>query len=187
MHDRLRTSFPRGSLLAALLGEGVPVDLRRAARRLRAEGAPALAVDEDVAELARGLAGSEVSRSPAVADALPPLFWIEAEREGQPGARRGWIVEKREGLSARGFGLAAGAAAVPETLEALTLRFDGGTGEEDEPTRLVRGLLAVVALPDMMAQMGEGSPVVLVPAEEEQGALRGMRLSVAMSVESLPQ
>ena len=71
MQEMPRLRFPEGSLLAAMLGEHAPIDLRRAARRLRAEGAPALAIDDGIAGLASGLAFSGVSRSPAVLDVLP--------------------------------------------------------------------------------------------------------------------
>jgi hypothetical protein len=74
-----KVKFPEGSLLAAMLNNQTPVDVRRAARRLRAEGAPALVVDDEIAALADGLSVSEVSRSPAVLDVLPPLFWLEAQ------------------------------------------------------------------------------------------------------------
>jgi hypothetical protein len=87
-----------------MLGEEAPMDVRRAARRLRAEGVPALAIDDDIAGVARGLAFSEVSCSPAVLDALPPLFWLEAHREDGSSARRisGWVMEKKRcGLAVR--------------------------------------------------------------------------------------
>jgi hypothetical protein len=85
------------------------LDVRRATQRLRAEGAPALAVDDDIAGLSRGPAFSEASRSSAVLDVLPPLFWLEAQREDGSGTRElgGWIVEKkRGGLAVRGFRIA---------------------------------------------------------------------------------
>jgi len=181
-----RPRYPEGSLLAAVLGEGAPPEVRRAARRLRAEGAPAVAVDGEIAGLAGGLAGSEVSRSPAVLDALPPLFWIEAGRGD--GGIAGWIVERRgRGLSARGFAIGAGAEAVPEAGEAVTVAF-GAVAEEGEAVRAVRGLVAAVGLPGVLAQMGESSPVALTPADPgagEAGALRGVRLSVATSPEAV--
>ena len=185
--------FPESSLLAAMLGERAMVDVRRAARRLRAEGAPALAVDDDIAGLARGLALSEVSRSPAVLDALPPLFWIEARRGGGSGGGGigGWVVERKGGgLSARGFGIEAGEDALAEPEATVTVTFGAGGQEEDEETRIVRGLVAAVALPEMLAQMGESSPVTLMPAEApdgDAGLLRGFRLSVAISPDSAPR
>jgi hypothetical protein len=52
-----------------------------------------------------------VSRSPAVLDVLPPLFWVEAPREG---GLSGWVVEKKPGgLALKGFGIATGTEAVP--------------------------------------------------------------------------
>lgn len=190
----VRPGFPAGSLLAALLGGEAPVEARRAARRLRAEGAPALAADAEIAALADGLAGTGVAHSPAVLDALPPLFWIEAPEE-MAGAEvegaaplRGWVVEKRGGgLAARGFSLAAGAAAVPAGDTALA--FGGDPVPEAAAARALRGLAAAVALPEMLAQMGESSPVLLLPAEapaEDALLLRGLRLSVALARDSAP-
>lgn len=51
MQEMPRLRFPEGSLLAAMLGEHAPIDVRRAAQRLRAEGAPALAIDNGIAGL----------------------------------------------------------------------------------------------------------------------------------------
>ena len=187
MQERPRAKFPEGSLLAAMLGEGTPNDVRRAARRLRAEGAPALAMDDDIARLARELALSDVSRSPAVPDALPPLFWIEVRREdgsGAPGTD-GWVVEKRAGgLTLRRFGITPGQDAVPETGGTVTMRFGAGAGEEDEETRHARGLVTAISLPEVLSQMGESSPVMLMPADalhRDATVLRGFRLSVALS------
>lgn len=183
--------FPEASLLAAMLDEGAPVEARRAARRLRAEGAPALAVEPDIAALARGLAGSEVSHNPALPEGLPPLFWIEAEAD-EAGGRQGWVVESRpEGLAARGFGLAAATDAVPEPGVPLRLRFEGAApaGEEAEARRL-RGLVAAAGLPGLLAQMGESAPLLLLPATPPPAAaarLRGLRLSVLLSPEAAPQ
>lgn len=182
-----RLRFPGGSLLVAMLGEHAPIDVRRAARRLRAEGAPALATDDDIAGLARGLAFSEVSRSPAVLDVLPPLFWLEAQREDGSGARGigGWVVEKkRGGLSVRGFSIVFGHEAVPEPEGTTTVPFGAGAQEEDEETRYVRGLVTAVSLPEMLSQMGENSPVMLMPADasdRDASVLRGFTLSVAIS------
>ncbi|WP_419899171.1 hypothetical protein [Roseomonas sp. USHLN139] len=182
-----RPNFPPGSLLAALLGPQAPVELRRAAQRLRAEAAPAVAVEAEIAALAAGLGGSEVARAPAVLDALPPLFWVEAR---QAARLLGWMIEKRRGgLSARGFGIADGADALPEAAETIPLPF-GTAAVEDTATLFLRGLVAAVALPEMLAQMGEASPVLLLPAEPRQAErplLRGLRLSVAMSPDQLPQ
>jgi hypothetical protein len=192
MPDTPRPKFPGGSLLAAMLGGHAPVDLRRAAQRLRAEGAPALAVYDDIAGLAGGLAASDVSRSPAVLDALPPLFWLEAQSPGGPGTpeARGWVVEKKPGgLAVRGFRVAPGHDAVPEPDGAATVPFGPGAQEDDEQTRRVRGLVTAIALPEMLAQMGESSPVVLMPADapaEAAGVLRGFRLSIAVPPEALP-
>lgn len=189
MRDMPRLRFPEGGLLVAMLGEHAPVDMRRAARRLRAEGAPALAIDDDIAGLARGLAFSEVSRSPAVLEALPPLFWLEARWEGGHGIS-GWVVEKkRGGLTVRGFSIASGPAAVPELQGAATVPFGAGAQEEDEEARYVRGLVTAISLPEMLSQMGESSPVMLMPAdatEAEAGVLRGFRLSMAISPDSAP-
>lgn len=197
----MRPGFPAGSLLAALLGGEAPVEARRAARRLRAEGAPALAADAEIAALADGLAGTGVAHSPAVLDALPPLFWIEAPEEmagaEMAGAEvegaaplRGWVVEKRgDGLAARGFSLAAGAAALPEPAGDTALAFGGHPVPEAAAARALRGLAAAVALPEMLAQMGESSPVLLLPAEapaEDALLLRGLRLSVALARDSAP-
>lgn len=185
-----RLRFPGESLLVAMLGDQVPADLRRAARRLRAEGAPALAIDDDIAGLARGLATTDVSRSPGVLDGLPPLFWIEARREGEAGGIDGWVVEKKgSGLAMRGFSLAPGPDSVPEPRASTTLRFGAGGHEEDEETLRARGLVTAVGLPQMMAQMGESSPVVLMPADaagQDAALLRGFRLAVAISPESVP-
>lgn len=190
MQDKPKPSFPRGSLLASMFGEGVPIETRRAARRLRAEGVPAVAADDEIVGLAAGLAASEISRLPVVIGSLPPLFWLEATQEGASGAPclRGWAVEKkRGGLVAKGFRLLADQGALPEAGEVLTLRF--GTDlqdQEDDESRLVRGLVSAVCLPEMMAEMGENSPVAVLPAEAPEAdadALRGFRLSVAMSAE----
>jgi hypothetical protein len=192
MREIPRLNFPEGSLLAAMLGENAPVDIRRAARRLRAEGAPALAVGEDIAGLAEGLAASPVSRSPAVLESLPPLFWLEARRNGEPGASGtgGWVVEKKRGqLAARGFGVAPGSEALPETRGATTVPFGMEALEEDAETRFVRGLVTAISLPEMLSQMGESSPVVLMPAdapEQDASSLRGFRLSVAVSPDAAP-
>lgn len=192
----MRPGFPAGSLLAALLGGEAPVEARRAARRLRAEGAPALAADAEIAALADGLAGTGVAHSPAVLDALPPLFWIEAPEEmagtevAGAAPLRGWVVEKRGGgLAARGFSLAAGAAVVPEPAGDTALAFGGDPVPEAAAARALRGLAATVALPEMLAQMGESSPVLLLPAEapaEDALLLRGLRLSVALARDSAP-
>jgi hypothetical protein len=175
-----------------MLGDYAPIDLRRAARRLRAEGAPALAIDDDIAGLARGLASSDVSHSPAVVDALPPLFWIEAQRENGSGAPgiHGWIVEKkRDGLAVRGFSIAFGHEAAPEVEGAATVPFGVCKQEEDADARYLRGLVTAISLPEMLAQMGESSPVALIPADasdRDASMLRGFRLSVAVSPESVP-
>ena len=192
MQGMPRARFPEGSLLAAILGEHAPMDVRRAARRLRAEGAPALAVDDEIAGLAQGLTAAEVSRSPAVLDGLPPLFWLEAPWEDESGAReiRGWIVEKkRGGLVLRSFGIALGPEAEPEAAGTATLPFDTTAPEEDEATRCARGLVTAVSLPGMLSQMGESSPVLLMPAhasDVDASVLRGCRLSVAMPPEAAP-
>ncbi|WP_131829649.1 hypothetical protein [Teichococcus deserti] len=182
-----KPNFPLGTLLAALLGPEAPVELRRAAQRLRAEAAPALVIEADIAALAEGLATTEVARSPAVADALPPLFWIEAR---QATRTLGWVIEKkRGGLAARGFALADGAGALPEAAETTPLPF-GAAAAEDPATAWLRGLVTAVALPEMLAQMGEASPVLLLPAEPrpaDRSLLRGLRLSLAMSPEAAPQ
>jgi len=175
-----------------MLSEHAPMDVRRAARRLRAEGAPVLAIDDDIAGLARGLAFSEVSCSPAVLDVLPPLFWLEAQREDGSGARGigGWVVEKKQGrLAVRGFSIASDHEAVPEPEGSATVPFGAGAQEEDEQTRYVRGLVTAISLPEMLSQMGESSPVVLMPAEasdQDASFLRGFRLSVAISPDSAP-
>jgi hypothetical protein len=192
MQEMPRLRFPEGSLLVAMLGEHAPMDVRRAARRLRAEGAPALAIDDDIAGLARGLAFSEVSCSPAVLDALPPLFWLEAHREDGSRARgiSGWVMEKkRGGLAVRGFSIVFGHEAVPEPEGTATVPFGACTQEEDEETRYVRGLVTAISLPEMLSQMGESSPVVLMPADpsdRDVSVLRGFRLSVAISPDSAP-
>jgi len=184
--------FPEGSLLAAMLGEHAPVDARRAARRLRAEGAPALAVDDDIAALARGLASSEVSRAPAVLEALPPLFWLEAQREDGPGGAGigGWVVEKKpDGLAARGFSIAFRPGAVAEPEGTTAVQFGTAARAEDEATRYLRGLLTAISLPEMLSQMGESSPILLLPADapgQDAALLRGFRLSVAISPDSAP-
>ena len=191
MQGMPRMRFPGGSLLAAMLGENSPMDARRAARRLRSEGAPALAVDDGIADLARGLASSEVSHSPAVLDVLPALFWLEARREDGAGARgiSGWVAEKkRGGLSVRSF-RTADHEAVPEPGGTATVPFGAGSQEEDEETRYVRGLVTAVSLPEMLSQMGENSPVTLMPADaldQDMHLLRGFRLSVAISPDSAP-
>ena len=192
MQETLRLRFPEDSLLAAMLGEHAPVDARRAAQRLRAEGAPALAIGDGIAGLASGLASSDVSRSPAVLDVLPPLFWLEAQREDGPSTRglSGWILEKKlGGLAVRGFGIAFGHESVPGPEGAAMLRFGAGAQEEDEETRYVRGLVTAASLPEMLSQMGESSPVVLMPADapdRDARSLRGFRLSVAVSPDSAP-
>ena len=189
MREMPKLRYPEHSLLAAMFGEHAPVDVRRAARRLRSEGAPALAINDDIAALARGLAASEVSRSPAVLDALPPLFWLEAQQEDGSGVR-GWIVEKkRDGFTIRGFSIALGPAAIPEPEGTRTLSYGPGVQEEDEETRSVRGLLTAISLPEMMSQMGESSPVTLIPAdapEQDASSLRGFRLSLALSPDAAP-
>ncbi|WP_159351119.1 hypothetical protein [Roseomonas harenae] len=192
MEQMPRIRFPERSLLAAMLGEYAPTDVRRAAQRLRAEGAPALAIDDDIAGLARGLAFAEVSRSPAVLDVLPPLFWLEAEREDGSGARGigGWVVEKKSGgLAIRGFSIAFGYEAVPEPQGRATIPFGAAAQEEQEETRYVRGLVTAICLPEMLSQMGESSPVVLMPADasdQDASVLRGFRLSMAISPGSAP-
>lgn len=181
-----RAEFPAGSLLVAMLGERAPMDMRRAVRRLRAEDAPALAIDGEIAGLAQGLALAKVSRSPGVLDALPPLFWMEVRREDAsgPGGIGGWVVEKkRGGLAARRFSIASGNDAVPEHGVTATVTFGAEAQEEDEETRTVRGLVTAISLPEMLSQMGESSPVLLMPADAPGGdasALRGFRLSVAV-------
>jgi hypothetical protein len=192
MEQMPRIRFPERSLLAAMLGEYAPTDVRRAAQRLRAEGAPALAIKDDIAGLARGLAFAEVSRSPAVLDVLPPLFWLEAEREDGSGARGigGWVVEKKSGgLAIRGFSIAFGHEAVPEPQGRATIPFGAAAQEEQEETRYVRGLVTAICLPEMLSQMGESSPVVLMPADasdQDASVLRGFRLSMAISPGSAP-
>jgi len=192
MQGMPRLRFPEGSLLVAMLGEHAPMDVRRAARHLRAEGAPALAIGDDIAGLARELAFSEVSRSPAVLDVLPPLFWLEAQREdgSNPRGIGGWVVEKkRGGLAIRGFSIACGHEAVPESEGTMTVSFGAAAQEEDEETRTVRGLVTAISLPEMLSQMGESSPVLLMPADapdRDANVLRGFRLSVAISPDAAP-
>lgn len=191
MRERPRQDFPEGSLLGAMLGERAPVDVRRAAQRLRAEGAPVVAVSDGIAALARGLALSEVSRSPAVLEALPPLFWVEARREDGDGGIGGWVVQKKgAGLALRGFGIAPGDEAVPEAEGTDAVPFGPPAAGESEAARIARGLVAAIALPEMLAEMGESSPVMLLTAEAPEldaGALRGLRLSVAVSPDEAAQ
>ena len=187
MRGMPRPIFPEGSLLAAMLGEAAPVEARRAAQRLRSEGAPALAMGDEVAALARGLALSEVSRSPVIPDALPPLFWLEV-REGEDApAIRGWAVEKRgDGLVARGFAVAVGPDAVPGTGATAKVTFPGDPREDGE-AREVRGLVAAASLPEVLSQMGESSPLTLMPADaadEDAGSLRGFRLAVVVPTDA---
>lgn len=188
MQDKPKSKFPAGGLLASMLGPEAPVDVRRAAQRLRAEGAPAVAVEADIAALARGLAESAVSRSAALLDVLPPLFWIEGEEDAAGGVV-GWVVEtKPDGLAARGFRVSADTTAVPEPAGTTAVRF-GTVTSEDAGAQRVRGLVAAIALPELMAQMGESSPILLMPAEADAGEatlLRGFRLSVAMSPDAAP-
>jgi hypothetical protein len=192
MQGMARLRFPEDSLLVAMQGEHAPIDVRRAARRLRAESAPALSIDDEIAALARELAFSEVSRSPAVLDVLPPLFWLEAQREDGSGACgiSGWIVEKKSGgLAVRGFSIAFGHEAVPEPEGTATVPFGAGAQEEDGETRYVRGLVTAISLPGILSQMGESSPVMLMPADasdRDVSFLRGLRPSVAISPASAP-
>lgn len=192
MPGMVRARFREGSLLIAMLGEHAPMEVRRAARRLRSEGAPAVAVDDEVAELARGLAASEVSRSPAVLDVLPWLFWIEAQRGDRAGAHGtvGWIVEKKgASLTVRGFDVAAEAGALPEPRGTATLTFGQAIAEEGEELCYARGLIASIALPEVLAQMGEASPVLVLPAEPcvgDASLVRGIRLSVAIPPDAAP-
>ena len=192
MQERPKARFPEGGLLVAMLGEHAPVEARRAARRLRAEGAPAAAIDDGIAELARGLALSEVSHSPAVLDALPPLFWLEARPAGGSGKDGigGWVVERKPGgLAIRGFSIAAGPEALPEPEGTATLPFGADAREEEDMIRHVRGLVTAISLPGMLSEIGESSPVVVVPADASDGEaslLRGFRLSVVMSSDSVP-
>ena len=175
-----------------MLGEHAPRDVRRAAQRLRAEGTPALAVDDDIAGLARGLASSDLSRSSAVLDVLPPLFWLEAHREGGSGprGRGGWVVEKkRGGLAVRRFSIAFGPEVMPEPEGTNTVPFGAGAQEDDEVTRYVRGLVTAISLPELLSQMGESPPVMLMPADasdRDVSSLRGFRLSMAISPGSAP-
>lgn len=189
MRAALRPRFPEGSLLFAMLGEHAPMDVRRAARRLRSEGAPAVAVDDEIAALARGLAASEVSRSPAVLDVMPPLFWVEGRQDGDAGTA-GWVVEKKgASLSIRGFEVASDLTAVPELHGTATLAFGTGVHEEDEEISYARGLIAAIALPEVLAAMGEASPVLVLPADSsigDAGILRGIRLSVALPPDAAP-
>lgn len=188
MRDTPKPTFPHGSLLAAMLGGRAPTDVRRAAHRLRAEGAAVVAVEDDIAGMAPGLATSAVARSPAVLDVLPPLFWVEARLDD--GGVQGWVMErKRDGLSLRGFAIGPDRDAVPEPRGTATLLFGVAVPEEDEDARFLRGLVTAVSLQEMLSQMGEASPVVLLPAEaagEDLSTLRGLRLSVAMPPDALP-
>jgi hypothetical protein len=172
-----------------MLGARAPADIRRAVQRLRAEGAPALAVDDEITALAPGLATMEVSRSPGVLDALPPLFWLEA-RLDDSGRTQGWVMEKKQnGLAVRAFRIAAGTLAEPEVAGAAALAFGAVAREEDAEAQVVRGLVTAVGLPGMLAQMGESSPVLLMPADApapDAGALRGFRLSVAIPPDQAP-
>jgi hypothetical protein len=182
---------PEGSLLAAMLGEHAPPDVRRTARRIRAEGAPAVAVDARIAALARGLSSSEVSHSPAVVDVLPPLFWIEAQREGGAGVHgvAGWLVERKgTSLAVRGFDVLMLPEAVPDPRGTATLAFPG-IRDDDGEISYVRGLIAAVSLPELLAQMGEAAPVLVLPADAlagDAGLLRGIRLSVAIPPDAAP-
>jgi len=192
MQTMPKLKFPAGSLLAAMLGTQAPVDVRRAAQRLRAEAAPALAADDGIAGLAHGLAAAEIAHSPAVLDALPPIFWLEAQQAGAEDARgtSGWVVEKKAGgLAARGFAIAAGRDAVPMPQGTVTLPFGPRVQAEDAATAYVRGLVTAISLPEMFAQMGETSPVLLMPAEapeDEASTLRGFQLSIAIPPDAAP-
>ncbi|MBO1077332.1 hypothetical protein [Roseomonas marmotae] len=189
MSEMPKLRFPEASLLVAMLSGHAPVDVRRAAQRLRAEGASAVAIGDDIVGLARGLALSEVSRSPAVLDVLPPLFWLEARRNDGPGIR-GWVVEKKRGaVSIRGFSSASGHETAPEPEGTATVPFGAGAQEEDEGIRYVRGLVTLISLPEMLSQMGESSPIMLMPAhasEQDASLLRGFRLSMAISPDAAP-
>lgn len=192
MQTTPKLKFPGGSLLAAMLGPQAPVDVRRAAQRLRGEGAAALMVDDSIAGLAHGLAAAEISHSPAVLDVLPPLFWLEAHQDGADGTHgaSGWVIEKKGGgLALRGFGIAAGRDAVPMPQGHSTLPFGARTQAEDGADAYVRGLITAISLPGMFSQMGESSPVLLMPAEAsdgDAGILRGFQLSVAMPPDAAP-
>ena len=186
-----RIGFPGGSLLAAMFGEAAPLEAKRAVRRLRAEAAPALAIDDEVAGLALGLAATEPGRSGAVLAVVPPLFWLEARRAGGAGGIDGWVVEtRRDGLAVRGFGIDGGARAVPEATGALLVRFGvAGLPEEDAPTRYLRGLLTAASLPELLSQMGESSPIMLLAADapsQDAGVLRGLKLLVAIPPDAAP-
>lgn len=185
-----KISFPGGSLLAAMLGEAAPLEARRAIRRLRAEAAPALAIDSEVAGMALGLAATEAARSAAVLAVVPPLFWLEARRAGDAGGVDGWIVEtKRDGLAVRGFGIDDGAQAVPEPSGALLVPFGIAESPEDAPTLYLRGLLTAASLPELLSQMGESSPIMLLAADasaQDVGILRGLKLLVAIPPEAAP-
>ncbi|RYY06578.1 MAG: hypothetical protein EON55_23025 [Alphaproteobacteria bacterium] len=183
-----KIGFPGGSLLAAMFGEAAPLEAKRAVRRLRAESAPALMIDDEVAGLALGLADTEPGRSAAVLAVVPPLFWLEARRAG---GIDGWVVEtKRDGLAVRGFGIDAGAQAVPEPGGALLVRFGvAGLAEEDAPTRYLRGLLTAASLPELLSQMGESSPIMLLAADapaQDASVLRGLKLLVAIPPDAAP-
>ena len=185
-----RISFPSASLLAAMLGEAAPLEARRAVRRLRAESAPALAIDDEVAGLALGLADTEPGRSAAVLAVVPPLFWLEARRAGGAGGIDGWVVEtKRDGLAVRGFGIDDGAQAVPEPTGALLVPFGVAGPPEDAATLYLRGLLTAASLPELLSQMGESSPIMLLAADapaQDVSILRGLKLLVAIPPDAAP-
>ncbi|GEM_PF-5622376 len=185
-----RISFPSGSLLAAMLGEAAPLEARRAVRRLRAESAPALAIDDEIVGMAPGLADTEPAHSAAVLAVVPPLFWLEARRTGSAGGIDGWVVEaKPGGLAVRGFGIDDGAQAMPEPTGALLVPFGAAGPPEDAPTLYLRGLLTAASLPELLSQMGESSPIMLLAADapaQDAGILRGLKLLVAIPPEAAP-
>jgi hypothetical protein len=74
---------------------------------------------------------------------------------------------------------------MPDPEDSATVPFGAGAQEDDEETRFVRGLVTAISLPEMLSQMRESSPVVLMPADashQDARLLRGFRLSVAISL-----
>jgi hypothetical protein len=99
------------------------------------------------------------------------------------------VEKKRGGLAIRGFSIALGSEGVPEPAGNATLPFNATVLKEDEATRYARGLVTAVSLPGMLSQMGESSPVILLPADpsdQDASVLRGYRVSVAISSAAAP-
>ena len=82
-----------------------------------------------------------------------------------------------------------GTGPMPEPVVTMTAAFRAKAQEEGVEVSSARGRIAAICSLEILAQMEEASPILLMPAEpsdEDAGVLRGFLLAVGISPEAAP-